>query len=86
MIMHLNVILITASLGAQAYSYAYFGRGTGPILMAYVGCTGLETHLANCTRSTPYCSHSEDAGVRCPGASLVVVFLKKENDSHVIIC
>ena len=70
MTMQLNVILITAPLGAQAYSYAYFGRGTGPILMAYVGCRGEETHLANCTRATQaYCSHSEDAGVRCPGTA-----------------
>ena len=64
---HYSACKITISLGAQALSYAYFGRGTGPILMAYVGCRGEETHLANCSRSTPYCSHSEDAGVRCPG-------------------
>ena len=58
---------ITVSIGAQAYSYAYFGRGTGPILISYLRCTGLETHLVNCSHSTPYCSHSEDAGVRCLG-------------------
>ena len=40
--------------------------------MSYVGCNGLETHLANCTYSTPYCSHSEDAGVRCPGMTMFV--------------
>ena len=59
----------TILLGAQAYSNAYFGGGTGPILMASVSCHGEETHLANCTHSTPYCSHSEDAGVRCPGTT-----------------
>lgn len=67
--MQLSVILITISLGAQAYSYAFFGHGTGPILVAYVGCHGEETHLATCTHSTPYCSHYEDAGVRCPGTA-----------------
>ena len=61
----INVILNPVLLGAQAYSKAYFGHGTGSILMAYIGCTGLETHLANCTSSTPGCHHSEDAGVRC---------------------
>ena len=70
-VMHAFIItmhaLFTVSLGTRAYSYAHFGRGTGPILMAYVGCRGEETHLANCSRSTPYCSHYEDAGVRCPG-------------------
>ena len=60
---------ITISLGVRAYSNAYFGRGTGPILMAYVGCRGEETHLANCSRSTSSCSHWEDAGVRCPGTA-----------------
>ena len=54
-------------LGARSFSYAFFGRGSGPIVMSYVGCNGLETHLANCTYSIPSCSHYEDAGVRCPG-------------------
>ena len=67
--MQLNVILNPVLLGAQAYSKAYFGLGTGSILMAYVACTGLETHLANCSHSTPYCYHSEDAGVHCPGTA-----------------
>ena len=54
-------------LGARPYLYASFGRGSGPIIMSYVGCNGLETHLANCTYYIRSCSHSEDAGVRCPG-------------------
>ena len=58
-------------LGARAFSNAYFGRGSGPIIMSYVGCNGLETHLANCSYSTPYCSHYEDAGVRCPGIMML---------------
>ena len=51
------------------YSNAYFGQGSGPILLDNVTCTGSESTLANCghlgvgiIRS---CSHSEDAGVRC---------------------
>ena len=51
------------------YSSAYFGQGSGPILLDNVTCTGSESTLANCghlgigiTRS---CSHFEDAGVRC---------------------
>ena len=53
----------------SAYSGAYFGQGSGPILLDNVTCTGSESTLANCghlgvgvTRS---CSHSEDASVRC---------------------
>ena len=56
------------STGAIARSRAYFGRGTGAILLDQVGCTGTETRLVNCS-SNPLgvhdCSHFEDAGVTC---------------------
>ena len=62
---------------ASAYSSAYFGQGSGLILLDNVTCTGSESTLANCghlgvgvTRS---CSHSEDAGVRCNYPGLVHV-------------
>ena len=57
--------LFTAA--ATAYSNAFYGRGTGPILMDNVACTSVETGLINCTfdNHTSDCSHSEDAGVRC---------------------
>ena len=48
--------------------------------MAYVSCSGRESHLANCSQSisyTRYCSHREDAGVRCPGTIYACVMVWK---------
>ena len=54
---------------ATPYYSAYFGQGSGPILLDNVTCTGSESTLANCDHLgvgvTRSCSHSEDAGVRC---------------------
>ena len=56
--------------GAISHRYAYFGRGSGPVFMTNVHCSGSETHLVNCSHSTlpsQYCSHYYDVGVECPG-------------------
>ena len=64
-----NTYLIPAlhNVVATAYSSAAFGRGSGPILIDNVACTGRENRLIDCTfdNHTGDCSHSEDAGVRC---------------------
>ena len=53
--------------GAIAYSNAYFGQGSGPILLDNLACSGLENTLVNCSYDshTGDCYHSDDAGVRC---------------------
>ena len=54
--------------GASAFSFAFFGQGTGPILMDNVQCTGTESRLFDCTHLTTHnCIHAEDAGARCQG-------------------
>ena len=60
-------ITIIICIDASAYSNAYFGQGIIPILMTYVGCSGTESRLVDCSysSSTGGCSHSEDAGVQC---------------------
>nr|XP_027326172.2 deleted in malignant brain tumors 1 protein [Anas platyrhynchos] len=49
---------------------AYFGKGSGPIWLDDVNCTGTETALSKCETSlwgARNCSHGEDAGVVCLG-------------------
>ena len=51
-----------------AYANAYFGKGTGPIWLDNVQCTGSETHIVNCSKNAigiHNCEHDEDAGVQC---------------------
>ena len=58
-----------------SYSNAYFGQGSGSILLDNVTCTGSESTLDECGYlggNTRSCSHSKDAGVRCypPGYNI----------------
>ena len=57
------------SYGATPYSNAYFGQGSGSIILDNVTCTGSELTLDSCSHLgigvTKSCSHSEDVGVRC---------------------
>ena len=60
---------------ATTAHHAAFGRGTGPILLNLVGCTGTESSLLNCSHSGIdyyfyrfpfYYFDCNDVGVVCP--------------------
>lgn len=70
--------LLLYLLGSYAYSFAYFGQGSGPIVMDNLQCTGGENALTDC----PYdpdisdCTHFEDSGVMClpsPSKRMIVM-------------
>ena len=58
-------------LFGTALQSAFFGQGSGPILLDIKWCWGNELTLFSCVNLgvgvTRNCSHSEDAGVRCSG-------------------
>ena len=60
--------------GSTTFFNAFFGRGTGPILLDDLLCTGREARLVDCPRYRSqgigthdgcYNGHGDDAGVRC---------------------
>ena len=64
----LNCFFIVKLTGAQAFSFAFFGQGSGPIHLDDVACTGSERRLIDCRYTAiDNCIHFEDAGVRCQG-------------------
>ena len=64
--------------GAIARSNAYFGQGSGSILLDDVQCTGNETSIFSCSHNSigsHNCVHSEDAGVECLEGDLSTMYL-----------
>ncbi|XP_071956201.1 scavenger receptor cysteine-rich domain-containing group B protein-like [Antedon mediterranea] len=52
----------------QAPGRAYFGQGTGPIILDNVQCSGNETSITDCPNNgirVHDCGHYEDASVIC---------------------
>ena len=60
------------ALDSSYYTSARYGRGTGPIFIDYINCTGSEAEIwGKCQYFTHYngCSHNDDVGIQChPGS------------------
>ena len=62
-------IFIFNRLTATAYTGGHFGRGSGPIYLSGLQCTGNEGDLMDCRMDEQFlqnnCDHNRDAGVMC---------------------
>lgn len=57
-------------LAGAALNSSVFGVGIGEIWLQHVQCTGHESSLADCAvllHSNIFCTHQNDAGVKCSG-------------------
>lgn len=57
-----------------------FSKGTGPVQLSNVSCTGLEASVVNCTHSgigVHNCSRDDDIGVMCNKSGTLFCFLNK---------
>lgn len=55
------------SIGAVAFSSAYFGSSTGPVYLDDVDCSSSESVLIDCPHSSLISCSYGNAGVRCQG-------------------
>ena len=56
--------------GAKPRYGAFYGQGSGPILLSDLYCAGSESNILECNRNmygVTHCGHYEDAGVKCQG-------------------
>ena len=67
-----DALVVCRQLGFRyalnAYQGAYYGEGTGPIVLDDVFCRGSESSLFSCRHrgvEIHNCRHHEDASVRC---------------------
>ncbi|XP_046513022.1 neurotrypsin isoform X2 [Equus quagga] len=70
---------------AKAWNQAYFGEGSGPVMLDEVRCTGNELSIEQCPKSSwgeHNCGHKEDAGVSCTPLTDGVIRLAGGKGSH----
>ena len=61
-----SFVCLSVLSDAVAYSNAFYGQGTVPVLLDDVRCIGTESRLLDCPYTTKdNCTHSQDAAISC---------------------
>ena len=77
-----GVVCRQLGFGSSGISFgsAYFGQGSGPILLDDVSCNGSEPIITSCghlgINVTRSCSQVQDAGVRCTGMQGTRIYIR----------
>ena len=65
----INISLYTA--GSVVYTHSYFGTGIGPVIFSYLGCSGSENNILDCSHNKinalRSCGVGQIAGLVCLG-------------------
>ena len=83
-----NNMMSLILIGAIARTNAFFGAGTGSILLDNVGCTGTEIRLVDCQNNgigVHNCVHGEDAGVTCQAPTTTIGEISSIIDNNIIV-
>ena len=68
---------------------AYYGQGTGSIVLDDVNCNGNEATLLQCPRGQPIlshdCGHGEDVGVLCSGKHVIQLYYSVNQYCTIIL-
>lgn len=74
---HVVCLQLGCGFAEHALHGAAFGPGKGEIWLRHVQCTGHESSLTHCAvvlHNYYYCTHENDAGVKCSGKRFCVSF------------
>lgn len=68
------VVTITCVAGSVAFTDSLFGNGNGPLVYSNVACSGSETSITQCSKTTYpdfTCSKNKAAGVKCADSKCI---------------
>ena len=62
-------------LGSTVYPTSPYGESQGPVFLSFIGCSGTEENLLDCSKQFVYdvicSSHTYDVGLKCVGKILL---------------